>query len=120
MSDYVNDVEKRLLERWYGVHTRDRKSWNAEPLNYDIWYIQDGQRLLLDYYRELEAERRQLQAVAQAARVVSADAAALKHLESNLSGDPVIDSNSWDAAYTLLYTDNRKLEAALKALEGHE
>lgn len=51
----VNQHEHDLLLYWYGIHCKHRKEFGAEPLPYDEFYAQDGQRLLLDYYRELFA-----------------------------------------------------------------
>lgn len=78
--------EKRLLDNWYVVHVQDRRSWNAEPLTYDKWYLQDGQRLLLDYYRELADDLERMRAVIDAADALI-DAV---HIDSSEAHDALI------------------------------
>lgn len=60
--------EKALLENWYVIHVQDQQALGALPMSYDYWFEQSGRALILDYYREVAADRWKLQAVAEAAR----------------------------------------------------
>lgn len=63
----LTEREQSLLMYWYGIHVKDRREFKAEPRPYQEWYVNDGQRLLINYYRN-DCEK--LQAVVSAAEKI--------------------------------------------------